>query len=351
VANGAPEPFGVKMWCLGNEMDGPWQLGHSTAEDYGKLASQTAKALRQMDPRVELVACGSSNRQMKTFGTWERTVLEHTYEDVDFISCHVYYYEKDGDLASFLASAVDMDKFIEAVVATADHVKAELVSDKTINVSFDEWNVWYQDRYHDVDQITDIEQWPYAPRLLEDIYTVADAVVVGNLLISLLKHADRVTSASLAQLVNVIAPIMTEPGGPTWRQTTFFPFALTSRLAQGQALRVAVSSDRYPTAVHGEVPLVDAVATHDAETGATALFLVNRSTDGPTTVTVDASLLGDVVISETHTLSDEDPYARNTLEEPTRVAPEENTSATLEGGTLTVELPAVSWTAISLTRA
>ncbi|MPQ96626.1 alpha-L-arabinofuranosidase [Modestobacter sp. I12A-02628] len=348
VANGATDPFGVKMWCLGNEMDGPWQLGHRSAEDYGKIASQTAKAMRQLDPDVQLVVCGSSNSQMPTFGTWERTVLEHTYEDVDFISCHAYYAERNGDLASFLASAVDMDHFIESIVATADHVKAELRSSKTIDIAFDEWNVWYQERFHADDQITDIEQWPYAPRLLEDQYHVADAVVFGSLLISLLKHADRVTSASLAQLVNVIAPIMTEPGGPAWRQTTFFPFALTSRLARGNALRVELTSDTTTTTDHGDVPVVDAVATHDPETGKVAVFLVNRDIEGPTTVTVDAGSLGDVQVLESHTLHDDDVYAANTLAEPNRVAPVENKSVRLENGTLTVELPPVSWTAISL---
>ncbi|MCZ2804701.1 alpha-N-arabinofuranosidase [Modestobacter sp. VKM Ac-2983] len=348
IADGTTEPFGVTMWCLGNEMDGPWQLGHRSAEDYGKIAAQAAKAMRQLDPSVELVVCGSSNSAMPTFGAWERTVLQHTYEDVDYISCHAYYAERNGDLAGFLASAVDMDHFIESVVATADHVKAELRSAKTINIAFDEWNVWYQERFHAEDQITDIEQWPYAPRLLEDAYHVADAVVVGSLLISLLKHADRVTSASLAQLVNVIAPIMTEPGGPAWRQTTFFPFALTSRLARGTALRVELSSETYRTTEHGDVPLVDAVATHDPETGATAVFLVNRAIEGPTTVTVDARSLGDVRVLETHTLADDDPYAVNTLAEPTRVAPGANKSAHLQDGVLTVELPPVSWTAISL---
>jgi alpha-N-arabinofuranosidase len=167
-----------------------------------------------------------------------------------------------------------MDHFIESVVATADTVRAELGRTKRINISFDEWNVWYNARHDSEQQITDIERWPTAPRLLENAYSVLDAVVVGNLLISLLKHADRVTAASLAQLVNVIAPIMTEPGGPAWRQTTFFPFAITSRLAVGDALEVRLTCDTYETSVYGEVPLVDAVATHDPNTGRTAIFLV-----------------------------------------------------------------------------
>ena len=175
-----------------------------------------------------------------------------------------------------------------------------------------------------------------------------DAVVFGNLLISLLKHADRVTSASLAQLVNVIAPIMTEPGGPAWRQTTFFPFAITSRLAVGTALDVKLVSDTYQTTVYGEVPLVDAVATHDEATGRTAIFLVNRNLESATTVTIDVSHLGGLSVLETHTLADEDIYAKNTLADQFRVGVAPNESVSIADGQLSVELPAVSWTAISL---
>jgi alpha-N-arabinofuranosidase len=348
VANGAVEPFDVRMWCLGNEMDGPWQLGHRSAEDYGKLAARTAKGMRQLDPSIQLVVCGSSGATMPTFGEWERVVLTHAYDDVDLISCHAYYEEKDGDIDSFLASAVDMDRFIETVVATADHVGAVRRSSKKIDISFDEWNVWYLSRWENVEKLDGIDNWPVAPRLLEDVYSVLDAVVFGGLMISLLKHADRVASASLAQLVNVIAPIMTEPGGPAWRQTTFFPFSITSRLARGTALPVTVDAPTYDTARFGEVPLVDAVATHDADAGRSAVFLVNRSTTESLEVTVDVSALGEVSVVETHTLSDDDVYAKNTLEDRERVAPRANDSAVVAGGTLTITLPPVSWTAVGL---
>ncbi|WP_243076512.1 alpha-N-arabinofuranosidase [Microbacterium sp. SS28] len=347
-ANGRDEPFAVELWCLGNEMDGPWQLGHRSADDYGKIASQAAKGMRQLDPSIQLVVCGSSSAHMPTFGEWERVVLTHTYDDVDLISCHAYYEERGGDLGSFLASAVDMDGFIETVVATADHVGAVRGSKKKIDISFDEWNVWYIDRFHGVDKIEGIDNWPVAPRLLEDVYSVADAVVFGNLMISLLKHADRVASASLAQLVNVIAPIMTEPGGPAWRQTTFFPFSITSRLAQGEALQLKLESPTYTTEAYGEVPLVDAVATFDRESGKSAVFLVNRSQDEAVTLTIDVAALGEVGILETHTISDDDVYAKNTLEDRERVAPRANDSAVIEAGALTVTLPPVSWTAIAL---
>jgi len=348
IANGRAEPFGVTMWCLGNEMDGPWQLGHRSAEDYGKLAAQTAKAMRQLDPSVELVVCGSSSAQMPTFGEWERVVLTETYDDVDYISCHAYYQERNGDLGSFLASAVDMDRFIDTVVATADHVRSVKRSSKQIDISFDEWNVWYVDRYQADEKLTGIDNWPVAPRLLEDVYSVADAVVFGNLLISLLKHADRVTSASLAQLVNVIAPIMTEPGGPAWRQTTFFPFATTSRLATGTALEVKLESPEYDTEVYGKVPLIDAVATHDPATGRTAIFLVNRSQTDDAVVTIDTATLGAITVLSSETLADTDVTAKNTLKQPDRVALASNESAIVSGGTVTVTLPAVSWTAIEL---
>jgi alpha-L-arabinofuranosidase len=348
IANGTIEPHDVRMWCLGNEMDGPWQLGHGTAQNYAELASKTARAMRQIDPDLELVVCGSSSAQMPTFGTWERVVLEETYDDVDFISCHAYYEPIEGDYASFLASAVNMDGFIDSVVATADHVKAIRGSDKTINISFDEWNVWYQSRYQEVDRITAVDEWPVAPRLLEDSYSVVDAVVFGSLLISLIRHADRVTAASLAQLVNVIAPIMTEPGGPAWRQSTFFPFAVTSRLARGVTLELKLDCPTYETKRFGPVPVVDAVATCDAESGQTSVFLVNRSLDDEVTISIDVRLLGDVSLGEVQSLHDDDIHAANTLAHQDRVQLRPNETGRLADGKVTLTLPPVSWTALTL---
>ncbi|GMA28044.1 alpha-L-arabinofuranosidase C-terminal domain-containing protein [Arenivirga flava] len=303
--------------------------------------------MRQLDPSIELVVCGSSSAAMPTFGEWERVVLSHTYDLVDYISCHAYYNLVGDDLPSFLASAVDMDRFIETVVATADHVGAVKGSSKRIQISFDEWNIWNIDRYHAEDKHTAIDDWPVAPRILEDVYTVADAVVVGDLLISLLKHADRVTSASLAQLVNVIAPIMTEPGGGVWKQTTFHPFAVTSRLARGQAVAVDVRAGSIDTERHGTVPQVDAVATADGD--ALAVFLVNRSTDAPVEIAVDLGTGAPArEIVEAVGLWDEDPFATNSLEQPERVTLRTLEGAVVEDGALRVTLPPVSWAAVSL---
>lgn len=348
INNGVVDPHDIRMWCLGNEMDGPWQLGHGSAEEYGTLVAQTARAMRQVDPSLELVVCGSSSAHMPTFGTWERVVLEKAYDDVDYISCHAYYEPKNGDYGSFLASATDMDRFIDSVVATADHVKAVRGSDKSMYISFDEWNVWYQSRYNDVDKITDAAEWPVAPRLLEDAYSVVDAVVFGNLLISLIRHADRVTAASLAQLVNVIAPIMTEPGGGAWRQTTFFPFSVTSALARGVALELVLDCPTYQTEEYGDVPIVDAVSTHDAQTGQTAVFIVNRSLDDEVTISIDTSRLGDVSLDSIRTLHDVDIHAVNTRDNPDRVELGHNDSSHQSDGLVTVTLPPVSWTALTL---
>ncbi|MBF4461310.1 MULTISPECIES: alpha-N-arabinofuranosidase [unclassified Rathayibacter] len=352
IANGSVEPHDIRMWCLGNEMDGPWQVGAMSAEDYAKLASRTAKAMKIADPSLELVVCGSSSSSMPTFGEWERVVLEHTYDDIEYVSCHAYYQEYDGDLGSFLASSLDMEYFISTVAATVDHVKHKLKKTKDIALSFDEWNVWYLSEWNakekadaEGDQTT--REWARAPRLLEDVYSVADAVVLGTLLITLLKNSDRVTSASLAQLVNVIAPIMTEPGGAAWRQTTFFPFSTTARLASGSVLRPRIEVGSYSTARYGEAPLVDAVATSDD--GRAAVFLVNRSISEPLEVSVDVSGLGVTTVAEALALFDEDPYAKNTKDEQERVGLREAPAA-LEDGVLTLTLPPVSWTAVALAR-
>jgi alpha-N-arabinofuranosidase len=345
-ANGAQDPYRIKMWCLGNEMDGPWQIGSKTAQEYGRLAAETARAMRMIDPDIELVACGSSGSQMPTFGEWEHTVLTEAYEHVDHISAHAYYWEEDGDLASFLASAVNMDHFVDAVAATADAVRAAGKHTKRIHVSFDEWNVWYQKRAESRPPSGD--DWPVAPVLLEDRYNVADAVVVGNLLISLLRHTDRVHAASLAQLVNVIAPIMTEPGGRSWRQTTFHPFALTARHAAGEVLRLAVDAPVQETAKFGPVPVIDAVATHDTETGGVVVLAVNRSLTDDVALGVDLRGFPGLRVAEALTLSNPDHTWSATADDATSVLPRTNTTAKVADDHAHVELPPVSWSIVRL---
>ena len=347
-ANGAEEPYKIRMWCLGNEMDGTWQTGHKTAYEYGRLAAETARAMRMIDPGIELVACGSSGRGMATFGAWEHTVLTEAYDQVDLISAHAYYFEEDGDLASFLASSVDMDRFIDDVVATADTVRAAGKHTKRINISFDEWNVWYVNRAES--QPPSGDDWPVAPVLLEDRYTVADAVVVGSLLISLLRHSDRVHAASLAQLVNAIAPIMTEPGGRVWRQTTFHPFALTARHAAGEVLRTVIDGPTIETAKYGVVPALDAVVTREPETGDVVVLAVNRSVSETLALSTDLRDFG-VTLAQALTYSNADHSWTATADDSTSVLPRDNATAVVADGRLEAELPPVSWSIIRLTRA
>ena len=296
--HGAAAPYDVRLWCLGNEMDGPWQVGHRNAAEYGALAARTARAMRLVDPRVELVACGSSHSGMPTFGSWEATVLEHCYDAVDLVSLHSYYDPTGRTVPEFLAGARDLDRSIDAVVATADHVGARLRSRKRLQVSVDEWNVWYVSRW-DPAAVT---EWREAEPLLEDTYDDVDATMVASLLVTLLRHADRVGVACLAQLVNVIAPIRTEPGGRAWRQTTFAPFAQIAAAARGSVLRVEPRVATYESEA-GDVPLVDATATYDEESGELALMLVNRSVNRPARVRVDVRAFGAVLAgSATHGL-------------------------------------------------
>jgi alpha-N-arabinofuranosidase len=298
-----------------------------------------------IDPGLELVACGSSYSAMPTFGVWEETVLNHAYDQIDLISLHAYYQPRDGDLASFLASSVDMEFFIRHVAGIADRVGAKKGSSKKVDLSFDEWNVWY---VSDFQEEGPPKGWPVAPPLLEDVYNVVDAVVVGSLLITLLRNSDRVAAACLAQLVNAIAPIHTEPGGSAWRQTTFHPFSQTAGLARGDVLRVAVEAPLYENERFGETPLVDAVATHDPDTGEVVLFAVNRSLTDSVSLSVSTAAFPAHRVVEHLVLADDDLDATNSAEKPDRITPRPAGESRHDSGTLELNLPRVSWNVVRL---
>lgn len=273
--NGQEKPFGIKTWCLGNEMDGPWEIGQKTAYEYGHLANETAKVMRRVDPSLELVACGSSSMDNPTFGDWERTVLDQCYDNIDLLSLHRYYgfYGDDdpNELDNYLGKNVDLDEFIKGVVAICDAVKAQKRSKKRINLSFDEWNVWY----HSNQQDDETAPWQKAPHLLEDIYNFEDALLVGSLLITLLKNSDRVKMACLAQLVNVIAPIMTNDNG-VWYQSIFYPFMQVLNLGKGVALTPHVAVDSYQSREFAVVPYLDSIATYDQDNHQLVIFAENK---------------------------------------------------------------------------
>lgn len=345
--HGFKEPHDIKVWCLGNEMDGPWQLGAKTAEEYGRLAEETAKVMRIVDPSIELVACGSSNRRMATFAQWEATVLEHCYDYVDYVSLHTYYGNRDNDTANFLAQSLDMDEFIKAVTAICDYIKAKKRSKKTLNLSFDEWNVWF----HSNEQDRQIEPWSIAPPQLEDVYTMEDALLVGSMLISLLRQADRVKMACQAQLVNVIAPIMTETGGRAWRQTIFYPYLHASVFGRGVVLNPVVNSERYDSKDFTDVPYLDSIVVFNEENEEINLFAVNRNLEGQLELNCSLRGFGGYRIGEQISMSHGDLKAVNTAENPFNVAPKPGGNARLVDDELTATLPKASWNVIRLVKA
>ncbi|BBF99022.1 MULTISPECIES: arabinosylfuranosidase ArfA [Pseudonocardia] len=348
--NGDEDPFGIRLWCLGNEMDGPWQVGHKTAAEYGRLAAEAGRAMRLVDPSIELVACGSSHSAMPTFGEWERTVLELAYDQVDYISAHTYYEETDGP-GEFLAKAVDMDSYIESVVATADAVRARGRHRKRIHVSFDEWNVWYQSRHRSGGIHQQTDDWAVAPRVIEDEYSVTDAVVVATMLHALLRHGERVRIACQAQLVNVIGMVRSEPGGAAWTQTVAHPFRVMREHARGQILDVRARGDHYDAGRLGDAPVVDAAGTWDPDGGTLALFLANRDLTEPAEVRIALHGFGELRPGRAEVLTagpGQDRHTGNNETAPEAVGMRPLDGVRIEGGEVSVTLPPLSWAAVPL---
>ncbi|MCL2198475.1 MAG: alpha-N-arabinofuranosidase [Defluviitaleaceae bacterium] len=334
--NGAEAPFKIKTWCLGNEMDGPWQIGMKTAEEYGRLAAETAKVMKLVDSDIELVVCGSSYSGMPTFAEWEATVLEHTYEHVDYLSLHSYYGNPKNDLPNYLAKSIGMDRFIKSVVAICDYIKAKKKSNKTMYLSFDEWNIWY----HSLENDKKNEPWQHAPPILEDIYNFEDALVLGCLLITLIKNSDRVKIACLAQLVNVIAPIMTEKDGAAWRQATFYPFKQAAHYGHGTVLRHNLEVPTYDSSEYKDVPFAESVAIHNDDE--IVIFAVNRSADDSLDFSVELQGFSPVEIIEFSEITGHDIKQTNT-KEACPIAPKPADGAKINGDTLTATLKPLSW--------
>ena len=325
-------------------MDGPWQIGHKNAVEYGRVALEAAKVMKWTDPSIELVACGSSNIGMPSFPEWEATVLDHTYDHVDYLSLHQYYGNHDQDTPTFLARSIEMDRFIDTVNATCDYIKAKKRSKKTMFLSFDEWNVWFHSNEND----QKLDPWQIAPPQLEDVYNHEDALVVGCMLISLLKHANRVKVACLAQLVNVIAPIMTENGGGAWRQTIFYPFMHASIYGRGTALVPLIQSPKYDTKEITDVPYLESIAVHNEEKGEVTVFAVNRHLEEALPLEVDLRSFEDFTLIEHIVLESDDLKAYNTSTTPNRVAPHRNGNAAVSDSIVTANLVKASWNVIRL---
>ena len=338
-SHGDKDPYNIKLWCLGNEMDGPWQIGHKTAAEYARTAHETAKVMKWVDSDIKLVACGSSGLGMPTFGDWETAVLDECYDSVDYISLHTYYGNPSRDTPSFLANTVGFNSFIDGVVSICDYIKAKKHGKKDIMLSFDEWNVWF---HSSADKI---EKWSKHPHQLEDHYDFEDALLVGGMLISLINHADRVKIGCLAQLINVIAPIMTTPDG-SWRQTIYFPFMQASNLARGTAMDIRIDCPKYDCKAYTDVPVIDAALVENEEKQTVTLLLLSKDLEDCVETTVDLRQYEDYkVISSTEMVSCGDLYAGHSFgSEPFQ--PKAADNAVIDGGKLTVTLKPASWNAV-----
>ena len=343
-AHGYEKPHDVRFWCLGNEMDGPWQICRKTAAEYGRIAQETGKVMRWVDEGVELAACGSSQRAMPTYASWEYDVLDHCFDEVDFISLHAYFRNDSDDIRQFFTVLDDLDSFIREVAAICDAVAAKRRSKKRIMLSLDEWNVWY--KAHTPEDLRK-PGWPKAPKLIEEVYNVEDALIVGGALITMINNAHRVKAACIAQLVNVIGPIMTETGGPAWRQTIFHPFAQASRYARGDVLQAKVDCGRFSTATHDEVPSVLCSVVHDSQENSLAVFALNRNAATETELDVELRGFGGerklVAASELH---HQDLKAVNSMNAPATVSPKALETISLSKGHLRARLKPLSWNVI-----
>jgi alpha-N-arabinofuranosidase len=344
-SHGIEQPYKVEHWCLGNEMDGPWQIGHMTAAEYGLKAQDAARQMRAVDPSLKLIACGSSGPRMPTYLEWDREVLEQCYEYVDALSLHRYIGntkdETGGDSAKFVAMNLSMENQIAETLAVCDLVRGHKRSPKKLWLSFDEWNVWYRARNGDA--LNGHEQ--EAPHLLEEVYNLEDALLVGGIVNTLMRNADRIKIACLAQLVNVIAPLVTNTKG-LLRQTIYYPYSWALQWARGNVLQVLVESPTYEVSELGHVPYLDVAGTLSPEDGKVSLFILNRNLTKAQTVEINWQDRTPGKVLNSSVLTGSDLKAFNSFEAPQRVVPQPTDKLSTSGGRTKFEVPARSYSVI-----
>jgi len=340
--HGIADPHKVKHWCLGNEMDGPWQIGHMSAAEYGEKAADAGRQMHYVDPSLKLIACGSSGPTMPTYLEWDREVLEQCYDYVDAISLHRYFdntSETGGDSAKFLALNLSMERQIAEVAAVCDYVQGRKRSPKKLWLSFDEWNVWYRARSGPAMDGDRKE----APHLLEEVYNLEDALLVGGLLNSLLRNSNRVRVACLAQLVNVIAPIMTNSNG-FYRQTIYYPYNWALQYARGAVLDVLVEpGPSYEVPGYGQVPYLDVAGTINPDDGKVSVFILNRDLSKSHQLELNWEAKAGSRLLTSYVLTGSDLKAVNGFDAPQRVAPQAAEKPLTSGSVTKIELPPRSY--------
>jgi alpha-L-arabinofuranosidase len=343
ASHGYAEPHKVKYWCIGNEMDGPWQIGHLEAEDYGKKAREAAKMMRWHDRDIELVLCGSSSSQMPTFPEWDRVALEYCWDQVNYHSLHFYANNHDNDTDSYLAYSAEFERFVDTLAGVLRYVKARNRSKHDVYLSWDEWNVWYKAHFPEHME----GQWTEAPHLIEEVYNLEDALVVAQWMNVFLRKSDVLKVACLAQIVNVIAPILTTRD-TMLKQSIYYPIMLFSRLAAGDALDVAVKAPMYETKLYGDMPLLDVSSSYDAETGTNSVFIVNRSQTESVPVNLHWQALQPKRVVSAHQMAGTDPKAANSVEKPDQVIAVAINTPEIKDGGVEMLVPPLSFTALEL---
>jgi alpha-N-arabinofuranosidase len=339
ASHGYRDPHNVRYWCIGNEMDGPWQIGALDMVEYGKKAREAGKMMKWHDPTIQTVLCGSSNDRMPTYPEWDRVALEIAWDQVDYLSIHYYAGNRDDDTTSYLASAVQLEEFVDTLAGTLRYVKAKRRSKRDVYLSWDEWQVWYKGDPTRGD-------WQEAPHLAEEIYNLEDALVVAQWLNVFLRKSNILKIACVAQIVNIISWLQTRSDG-LLKQTSFYPFMLVSNHARGHALDVLVKADRVETQKYGDVSVLDVSASYDAASGAGAVFIVNRSQ----TDTVNVELIWQdgkpLHSAQAWQLSGSDVKAANTWENPNAITAQAINAPLIEDGKATLQLPPLSFTTLT----
>ena len=357
--HGYEKPHNVKYWCVGNEMDGWWQIGHMPAREYGRKARDAGRQIRGVDPSTQLIACGSSGPFMPTYLVWDRETLEECYAEVDGLSLHRYYgnteQETGKDSSRYLALNIDMEQQIKETLAVCDYVGGLLKSPKKLWLSFDEWNVWYRARSGDHTN----GHGKFAPNLLEEVYNLEDALLVGGMVNTLLRQADRVKIGCLAQIINVIAALVTNKES-VLRQTIYYPYAWGIKYAKGTVLDLVVESETYPISRKYEAsysggnrprqeqtPYLDVSATHDPANGNCSILILNRDLDKDREVEIEFRDMTPTKVLAAKTLTGKNLQAANTFAKPNNIIGQDF-DAPRAGSKMTVKLLARSYSVLQV---
>ncbi len=339
ASHGFNDPHNVRYWCVGNEMDGPWQIGRLDAVAYGKKAFEAAKMMKWQDPTIKTILCGSSSDSMPTYPDWDRTSLEIAWEQVDYLSMHYYAGNPDNDTASYLASAVAFERYVDTLDGTLRYVKARQRSTHDVYLSWDEWQVWYKgDPTHG--------NWTEAPHLAEEIFNLEDALVVAQWLNVFLRKSQVLKIACVAQIVNVISWLHTRKYG-LLKQPSYYVFKMVSNFARGEALDVLVKAPLLETKQYDAIPALDVSASYDAGTQQGALFIVNRSQTESVSAEIAWQDGSTVEVDQVWQLAGSDPKEVNMWEDPNRLTAKAISTPAIDSGRTTLTLPPLSFTVLT----